>query len=58
MKLTMFALTILVAASCMKTRKEYEEAISDIRQKQEETAPENPQRDRGSNDREGMGMDE
>ena len=69
MKYFILSLTFLLAASCMKSRKEYEEAITEVRQEQEaearneiqreEEAPaENPQRARGSNDAEGMGMDE
>ncbi len=45
----------LLATACMKSKEEYRHAIEDIQM--EEAAPEdqNPQRSRGSNDREGMG---
>ncbi len=46
----------------MKSKDEYKEAITEVRQEQEarerENGPANPRRSQGSNDREGMGMDE
>lgn len=41
----------------MKSKEEYRQAIDEI-QREEEAPTENPQRSRGSNDAEGMGMDE
>lgn len=58
MRIILITFVVLVAASCMKTRKEYEEAISDVRQEQQAEEEQNPHRARGENDREGMGMDE
>ncbi len=59
MKAILFLLTLTCAFSCMKSREEYEEAISDVREAQEEEARDyNEERSRGSNDREGMGGDE
>jgi hypothetical protein len=70
-----FFFLILILASftaCMKSKDEYQKAISDVRQEQEaesereihrhiqreEANERNDQRSRGSNDAEGMGMDE
>ena len=56
MKFSILMMCILFGVSCMKSKEEYRQAIDDIQR--EEEAPENPQRSRGSNDAEGMGMDE
>lgn len=50
----LFAL-LVIAPSCMKSKEEYRTVIDEIQK--EEAAPEeqNPERFRGSNDREGMG---
>ena len=47
--------SLVLASSCMKSKEDYRQAIDEIQK--EEAAPEeqNPQRYRGSNDREGMG---
>lgn len=55
MKTTTLFLLILAAVSCMKSKDEYKATIEEIQR--EEEAPDN-QRSRGSNDAEGMGMDE
>jgi hypothetical protein len=55
MKIFFFAMTLIVAASCMKTREDYRQALDGIQK--EEEAP-NPDRARGSNDADGMGMNE
>ncbi len=44
-----------LVTSCMKSKEEYRHVIRDIQEEQEAPADQNPQRDRGSNDREGMG---
>lgn len=62
MKYLSLALMITIASSCMKSKEDYREAISDIQEQQdiqrEEADERNDQRSRGSNDAEGMGMDE
>lgn len=45
----------LMATSCMKSKEEYRHVIQDIQEEQEAPADQNPERNRGSNDREGMG---
>lgn len=55
---------LLLGASCMKTRDEYQEAITTVHEERqeeiqrEEALEKNPERARGENDAEGMGMDE
>jgi hypothetical protein len=56
MKALTFTVCIFFAISCMKSKEEYRQAIDEIQR--EEEAPGNPERSRGSNDAEGMGMDE
>jgi hypothetical protein len=62
MKYFLMVLTILATTSCMKSKEDYRQAITDIQAEEEiqrEEADEgNAQRSRGSNDAEGMGMDE
>lgn len=64
MKYILLMMSIMVATSCMKSKDEYQEAITDVHaERQEEIQREeaenlNEERYRGSNDREGMGMDE
>ncbi|MES2526239.1 MAG: hypothetical protein V4598_04105 [Bdellovibrionota bacterium] len=44
-----------VATACMKSKEEYRHAIEDIQMEEAAPAEQNPERSRGSNDREGMG---
>ncbi len=52
MKALLLMMIFLTFYSCMKTREEYKDAIDVQKQESRED------RDRGSNDKEGMGMDE
>lgn len=56
MKYFILMMCILFGVSCMKSKEDYRQAIDEIQR--EEEAPVNPERSRGSNDAEGMGMDE
>jgi hypothetical protein len=63
MKYFFLMLAVVAATSCMKSKEEYRQAITDIQEEQEiqreEAVPgRNLERSRGSNDAEGMGMDE
>ncbi len=72
MKYFLMVLLLFVMTSCMKSKDDYREAITDVREEQEaegereiqrkiqreESREINDQRFRGSNDAEGMGMDE
>lgn len=71
MKITLLVFCLLIGASCTKPKEEYRQAISDIQRQEsierqeevqkEEVPPEAlplDERSRGSNDAEGMGMDE
>jgi hypothetical protein len=64
MKYIFMIITIFTVTSCMKSKEEYKQAIHQIQAEEEvqkEEAVErdgSSQRSRGSNDAEGMGMDE
>ncbi len=60
MKYFLMVLTILTMASCMKSKEDYKQAITEIQEEesQEMQKEEADQRSRGSNDADGMGMDE
>lgn len=54
MKYFSLVFLLVIASSCMKSRREYQDAISDIKkQEQQEDS-----REQGSDDRAGMGADE
>lgn len=55
MKISILFLLGLISVSCMKSKEEYRSAIEEVQR--EEEAPKN-ERYKGSNDAEGMGMDE
>ena len=70
MKYLFLSLCFFLGASCMKSKEDYRQAIEDVQREQaierqetmekqeEEAAPSPVDRSRGSNDAEGMGMDE
>lgn len=65
-KILPFVSLLLLAGACMKSKNEYRQAIEEVqqeqyneaRQEQEQRQEQEENRARGSNDREGMGMDE
>lgn len=46
---------LVISTSCMKSKEDYRQAIDEIQKEEAAPAEQNPQRFRGSNDREGMG---
>ena len=56
MKTFLMAMCVFfLATACIKSKEEYRHVIQDIQEEQEAPADQNPARNRGSNDREGMG---